>query len=240
MANQYFQFRQFRINQDKCGMKVGTDGVLLGAWCEVDGHKRILDVGTGTGLIALMLAQRNQSARIDAVELDRNACIQAADNFVNSPWRERLHLIEAEFSLFATQSVNSSYDLIVSNPPYFENSLKANGCQRTQARHTDTLSFESLIQGASHLLSENGILALIYPVAANPRITSIASEQGFQLLRQTSVKGTPSAPEKRFLSEFVKSDTPVSANITQLIIELERHRYSEDFKLLTDPFYLKR
>ena len=157
MSNNYFSFRQFTIHQDQCAMKVGTDGVLLGAWVNVENAQRILDVGTGTGLIALMCAQRSESV-IDAVEVDRAASEQAAVNCSASPWKDRITVVHDSFQHFA-ESTAYRYDLIVSNPPFFKNSLKPKGLARSLARHDDRLSYESLLYYTVKILEPGGTLA---------------------------------------------------------------------------------
>ena len=146
MSNSYFQFKQFTVFHDRCAMKVGTDGVLLGAWTRTGQGCSILDIGTGTGLIALILAQRIPDARITAVELDREAALQAAENVRNSPWAARIEVVEADIRQYATR-VSHPFDIIVSNPPFFNSSLHSPSEARTQARHTDSLSYAELFQG---------------------------------------------------------------------------------------------
>jgi tRNA1Val (adenine37-N6)-methyltransferase len=252
MANPYFRFKQFAVWHDRCAMKVGTDGVLLGAWCGCEGRKRILDVGTGTGLIALMTAQRNPEARIDAVEIDADAAGQAAVNFAESPWAKRLNVILADFGTFAAErDCGEGYDLIVSNPPYFERSLKAKGEQRTMARHTDSLPLERLIAGASRLLTADGVLALVYPIDADARIRALAAEAGLRPKRRVEVRGTPEAAPKRVLAEFRRATSEAAAagvsttfassreQSGELVVELARHVYSPEYIALTRDFYLK-
>ena len=172
MRNQFFKFKQFSVNQDNCAMKVGTDGVLLGAWCDVESAKMVLDIGTGTGLIALMIAQRTDCALIDAVEIDKSAYVQASGNFKDSRWCGRIGVFNLDFKQYVDEC-NTKYDLIVSNPPYFENSLKSSNLERTMARHTDSLSFDELLHGASMLLSESGIISLIVPNGVDNRLGEI-------------------------------------------------------------------
>ena len=181
-----FQFKQFFVRHDRCAMKVGTDGVLLGCWSGYDAaaagsptiphryhYARCLDIGTGSGLIALMLAQRFPDALIDAIDIDKAAVEQAAENFAASPWSDRLHAYCAKLQEWSI--VNSQlYSLIVSNPPYFQNSLKNPDKGRQTARHTDTLSFSELIHHSTRLLSENGILALILPAEAESEVCELA------------------------------------------------------------------
>ena len=162
MRGKGFTFKQFHIDHSRCAMKVGTDGVLLGAWARVDGTRRILDIGTGTGVIALQMAQRNSEAQIFAVEIDETASCRARANFDMSPWAERL-----EVECCAAQEFNHTekFDLIISNPPYFVDSLLPPDAKRSTARHTHDLSFEALDEAVSRLLAENGRFAMILPVA---------------------------------------------------------------------------
>jgi len=156
-----FKFKQFSINQDKTAMKVGTDGVLLGAWTPTNHNPfSILDIGTGTGLIALMLAQRTTAEQIDALEIDEDAYEQAVDNFENSPWSDRLFCFHAGLDEFIEEP-EDEYDLIVSNPPFYSEDYKTENEQRDLARFQDALPFEDLVEAADLLLSENGILAVI-------------------------------------------------------------------------------
>ena len=229
-----FRFKQFSIAQDKCAMKVGTDGTLLGAWTKAFKPQQILDIGTGTGLIAMMLAQRFENAQIKAIEIDANASQQAAENFQNSPWSNRLSLKHISLQRFKHLS---SFDLIVSNPPYFENNLKANNKQRTQARHTDTLSFVTLIEGSAKLLNKNGSLAIIIPSAIKDKVETIAQKHHLHLNRLCWVKGTDKTAVKRAVLQFYFEEKPLEENT--LIIEKERHVYSDEYTQLCKEFYLK-
>ena len=159
MANDYFQFKQFTIRQEKCAMKVGTDGVLLGAWADVTQARRLLDIGTGTGLIAIMAAQRNPELIIDAIEIDPAAFEQARENANNTPWRERIHIFQGKVQTFAPAY---KYDTIVCNPPFFINSTKNPALNRTLARHCETLSHEDILQVSYHLLLPEGKLCVIW------------------------------------------------------------------------------
>ena len=149
MANDYFQFKQFTIRQEKCAMKVGTDGVLLGSWADLTHARRLLDIGTGTGLMAIMAAQRNLELIIDAIEIDPAAFEQARENANNSPWRERIHLFQGEVQAFTP---TYKYDIIICNPPFFINSTKNPELNRTLARHCETLSHEDILQVSDNLL----------------------------------------------------------------------------------------
>jgi tRNA1Val (adenine37-N6)-methyltransferase len=236
MANDYFKFKQFIVYQDQCAMKVGTDGVLLGAWANVESADRILDIGTGTGLIALMMAQRSNAA-IDAVEIDSNACEQAQENVNQSLWSNRIKIIHQSFQDFATKT-KTKYDLIVSNPPYFQNSLTPPRENRTKARHNTDLQLADILIGALNCLSESGTLSLILPYIEGSLFIVKAAEQGLFCVRKTNVLPKPGRKPKRLLLEFKKIKKPFIEQ--QLVVELnKRHEYSDDYKNLTKDFYLK-
>ncbi|MFC2104930.1 tRNA1(Val) (adenine(37)-N6)-methyltransferase [Bacteroidota bacterium] len=235
MPNDYFKFKQFTIYQDKCAMKVGTDGVLLGAWTSYEKTNEILDIGTGTGLIALMLAQRS-NANIDALEIDHSACEQAKENVINSPWQGRIKIINNSIQDY-TKSSTKKYDLIVSNPPYFQNSLFAPDEKRTDARHNSNLEFEDIIIGAINLLKDKGRLTLILPYLEGNMFILKAVDYGLYCVRQTKVLPKPNREPKRLLLEFMKIKKPLVEQ--EIIIELnKRHEYSEAYKNLTKDFYL--
>lgn len=234
MGNPWFQFKQFRISQEKSELRVGTDGVLLGAWCDVNSTKRILDVGTGTGVIALMLAQRSDS-RIDAIEISAEACADASFNFQNSPWKERITLIEADFRQFSIANI-PLFDLIVSNPPFFKNSLRSANHSSSLARHDVSLTFEQLISGAKKLLSSEGRLAVIIPADACNDFRETARMTGFYLARKTLVIPRTGRNPKRVLLEF--SALPCYPVLDEMVILLNDNQYSEAFTALTKEFYL--
>jgi tRNA1Val (adenine37-N6)-methyltransferase len=235
MANSYFKFKQFTIYHDKCGMKVGTDGVLLGAWADIKNVKKILDVGTGTGLIAIMLAQRT-NAIIEAVELESNAFEQAKINISICPWNKRISLHNLSFQEYGF-SCQILFDLIICNPPYFENSLKSAKKNRNIARHTDTLSHNDLLTGAFKLLSENGRFAVIMPYAEGNKFIAEASGVGLYCIKRTSVKAAPSSSIKRLLLEFSKIPQKINDNL--LIIGTDViNNYSDEYRQLSKEFYL--
>lgn len=216
-------------------MKVGTDGVLLGAWADCVNVKSILDIGAGTGLISLMLAQRS-NAKIEAVEIDKAACVQAKENVNKSLWEDRVEILNKSFQDFA-KTTNGKYDLIVSNPPYFQNSLYAPDKKRTDARHNSNLELEDLILGALSLLSVKGRLSVILPYLEGTMFILKAAESGLYCVRQTKVLPKPAKEPKRLLLEFMKEKMPLVEQ--ELIIELnKRHEYSEAYKNLTKDFYL--
>ena len=234
MGNAWFQFKQFRVSQEKSALRVGTDGVLLGAWCDVKPSTRILDVGTGTGVIALMLAQRTPS-NIEAVEISAEACSDASFNFENSPWKERLTLHCEDF-LKLHASELPPFDLIVSNPPFFKNSLRSADHSSSLARHDIGLSFEQLISGARNLLTPVGRLAVIIPADAFDDFRETARLTGFYLARKTLVIPKTGKPPKRVLLEF--SLVPCYPFEEELVILLGDQQYSDKFISLTKDFYL--
>lgn len=236
MSNPYFSFKQFTVYQDRCAMKVGIDGVLLGTWCNIENTGHILDIGTGTGLIALMVAQRCNSL-VDAIDIDSNAVLQAIDNAALSPWADRIKVKEISLQNFAVATLQR-YDLIVSNPPYFINSLKAPSENRTVARHTDSLTHEELILHAIRLLKPEGRICIILPVTEALLCKEYATNNGLYCTKEVKVIPKPSATPKRILMEF--SLQPNEQVISELVIESNvRHHYSEDFSLLAKEFYLK-
>lgn len=233
-----FQFKQFSLEQDQCAMKIGTDGVLLGAWVPLEQNPfSILDIGTGTGIIALMLAQRSTAQQIDALEIDENAYEQATDNFENSPWNDRLFCFHAGLDEFMEEP-EDEYDLIVSNPPFYAEDYKTNNEQRDLARFQDALPFEDLIEAADLLLSENGILAVIIPFKEEERFMAIAKEFELYPIKITRVKGTPTTEIKRSLLAFKRYELP-ALDSDELIIETARHQYTPEYIELTKEFYLK-
>lgn len=229
-----FHFKQFSVAQDKSAMKVGTDGVLLGSWAKAVNVQRVLDIGTGTGLIALMLAQRFQNAQVMAIELDNNASKQAAENFQNAPWSKQLSVEQVSLQNFHH---SSPFDLIVSNPPYFENNLKTNSKQRRQARHTDTLSFKTLIECSAKLLSKKGSLAIIIPSASKEKMEQIALNHHLHLNRLCWVKGTEKTAIKRAIMQFSFQENNLEEST--LVVEQERHVYTPEYTQLCKDFYLK-
>lgn len=237
MSNNFFRFKQFTVFQDCCAMKVGTDGVLLGAWAEAYKRNNVLDVGTGTGLIALMIAQRNTNATIDAIDIDEGCVMQAKRNVFESPFSNRVDVQKSSFQDFAARNDNK-YDLIVSNPPYFHNSLKSPNLHRNYARHTDSLSFYEIISDGVSLLTESGSISLILPYEFKTSVLMHAKTVGLFAKRITNVFPLPHKPAKRILVEFGMSDTECVED--NLIVELSRHKYTDEYNALTNEFYLQK
>jgi len=239
MSNQAFKFKQFSIDQDRCAMKIGTDGVLLGAWSSLDHNPAsILDIGTGTGLIALMLAQRSGAELIDALEIEENAYEQSVENFEKSDWGDRLFCYHAAFDEFVEEmQEEEKYDLIISNPPFYSEDYKTGNEKRDQARFAEALPLTELIEGASLLLSENGRFDIIIPFSEESNALNIAKEHSLFPNRVTRVKGTESSPVKRSLISFGFGET--ETEIDELVLEISRHNYTEEFKDLVKDFYLK-
>lgn len=216
-------------------MKVGTDGVLLGAWADFSKSDSILDIGAGSGLIAIMAAQRS-NAFIDAVEIDVQSYLQALGNVANSPWFNRIKIMHASFQKFASES-EAKYDHIVSNPPFFINSLKSEKKEKNISRHNDLLPFPELIKGLVKLLAENGKFSIILPVPEGADFIKKAINEFLFLNRITRIFPCPWKPASRLLMEFSFIKTDVSEY--NLTIELnERHEYSDEYKILTKDFYL--
>ena len=233
-----FTFKQFTVQQDRCAMKIGTDGVLLGAWTPIDNNPNaILDIGTGTGIIALMLAQRSEASQIDALEIDENAYEQSTDNFENSPWNDRLYCFHAGLDEFVEEP-EDEYDLIVSNPPFYTEDFKTDNQARDLARFADAMPFEDLIEAAALLLSENGIFAVIIPFKEEASFITLAEEYELYPVKITRVKGTPTTEIKRSLLAFSRT-RPTAFPTDELIIETSRHQYTPEYIDLTKAFYLK-
>ena len=233
-----FTFKQFSIQQDKTAMKVGTDGVLLGAWAPIANNPfSVLDIGAGTGIIALMLAQRTHAEQIDALEIDEDAYEQAVENFESSPWGDRLFCYHAGLDEFIEEP-EDEYDLIVSNPPFYSEDYKTENEQRDLARFQDAMPFEELVEAADLLLSENGIFALILPYKEEQSFIALARESELYPIKITRVKGTPTSSIKRSLLAFTRNEK-AEIEIDELVIEIERHKYTPEYIELTKDFYLK-
>ena len=232
-----FNFKQFHVNQDRCAMKIGTDGVLLGAWTPIINNPyNVLDIGAGTGILSLMLAQRSNAEQIDAIEIDEDAYEQCVENFEASPWSDKLFCFHAGLDEFVDEP-EDEYDLIISNPPFYTDDYKSDNSSRDLARFEDALPFEELIEAAALLLSDNGIFSVIIPFKEEERFVSLCKELDLFPLKITRVKGTPTTEIKRSLLAFCKMEqTPL---IDELVIEISRHNYTPEYIELTKEFYLK-
>lgn len=236
MSNSSFAFKQFTIKQDLCAMKVGTDAVLLGAWIVPNGSTNILDIGTGTGIIALMLAQKS-NAHIDAIDIDENAVIQAKQNVSESKFADKITVSHHSFQDFV-KSTNKKFNLIVTNPPYFEQSLKSSDEKRSHARHADVLPFEELIEGVIKILDPKGKFCLILPKLEAEKFRLLAEKRGLILSKLLRVKSRADKDtDKRHIMQFEFKPTGFSE--ATIAIELqERHQYTDEYKNLTKDYYM--
>jgi tRNA1Val (adenine37-N6)-methyltransferase len=232
-----FQFKEFSIDQDRCAMKIGTDGVLLGAWTSVQDAYSILDIGAGTGILALMLAQRSDAEQIDALEIDEDAYEQCVENFENSSWADRLFCYHAALDEFVEEMEDEKYDLIISNPPFYTEDYKSGDTARNMARFAEALPFEELIKFASELLSDEGSFAVIIPYSEEEYFLKLSEQVNLFPNRITRVRGTESTPLKRSLLQLSFTEKPFSSN--ELILEESRHQYTKDYQKMVAPFYLK-
>ena len=232
-----FQFKEFSIDQDRCAMKIGTDGVLLGAWTSVQDAYSILDIGAGTGILALMLAQRSDAEQIDALEIDEDAYEQCVENFENSSWADRLFCYHAALDEFVEEMEDEKYDLIISNPPFYTEDYKSGDTARNMARFAESLPFEELIKFASELLSDEGSFAVIIPYSEEKYFLKLSEKVNLFPNRITRVRGTENTPVKRSLLQLSFTEKPFSSN--ELILEVSRHQYTKDYQKMVAPFYLK-
>ncbi|HSI77434.1 MAG TPA: methyltransferase [Lunatimonas sp.] len=238
MGNSYFQFKQFRIEQGNSAMKVSTDAVVLGASSGSMGHGTILDIGTGTGVIALMLAQRYPQAKIIALEIDRKACVQAAENVRNSPWENQVHVIES--SLQEYQNRGGRFDLIVSNPPYYPNHLLSEDFRRNQALHQGALTFFELLVGVDKLLEEDGELWVILPERQMGEFELIAKNEGFAVFKRIVIKDSRQKPVLRVIQAFGKSKlTGRTFDADELVIKHNDGGFSDAYRNLLKDYMLK-
>ena len=218
-------------------MKIGTDGVLLGSWASLKNNPNsILDIGTGTGIIALQLAQRSNTEIIDALEIDDNAYEQAVENFENSDWGDRLFCYHASLQQFVDE-IDDNYDLIISNPPFYNDNFKTKNEARNTARFTSSLSFKELLISVSELLDKDGFFSTIIPFKEEQHFIELASEVHLFPSRICRVKGTPKSDIKRSLLELSLNQSKIE--ITELTIEIERHQYTKEYLTLVQDFYLK-
>lgn len=227
-----FKFKHFEIHQDRCAMKVGTDGVLLGAWAL--GGKRILDIGSGTGLISLMMAQRYPEAQVVGIDLDAEACAEARENVAASPFADRVNIVDCRLQDY--ESVEK-FDAIVSNPPFFLNSLKNPDSKRSMARHADSLPFRELFRGVKLLLSDDGVFSAIVPVEVLEAFASEGYMHGLYLLRQCGIKTVERKQPKRYLLTFAKHRSMEMDDMVETMMDSEGNR-SEWYAKITEEFYV--
>lgn len=255
-----FRFKQFEIEQDRCAMKVGTDGVLLGAWAQ--GGRRILDIGSGTGLISLMMAQRFPEAEVVGIDMDADACGQARENVMASPFRDRVEIECCRLQDFggASETAEASgtaeglkadgtsetaaglkaagvFDAIVSNPPFFVDSLKNPDSKRTMARHSDSLPFRDLFAGVKRLLSDDGVFSAIVPVEVVEQFVAESCILGFYLIRKCGVKTVERKQPKRFMLSFAKHRISPYEEHVETMMDSHGNR-SEWYRKITEEFYL--
>ncbi len=235
MSADKFEFKQFSINQSNCAMKVGTDAVLLGAWVQINEAQNILDIGTGTGVIAIMLAQKSDSD-IVALDIDVKACEQSRENIKNSPWPQKIKVYNESLQNYCCNH-NEKFDLIVSNPPFFIDAYKSAEEARNQARHTDQLPFNDLVNCAVKLLKPNGRICIILPTKESIKFIALAIAQHLFLTKITHVKTTQYKDEKRQLLQFEFTNKELIEE-TLVIEQEERHCYSKEYKELTKDYYL--
>lgn len=233
--NNYFQFKQFRIIQEQSAMKIGIDGVLLGAWTNTSKVKTILDVGTGTGLLSIMMAQRS-NALITAIEIEKNAADEAIKNVTDSPWKDRINVQHTSFQDFVGSNTKK-FDLVVSNPPYFSNALKAKNEKRNLARHNDNLTYNELLIGANNLLSDAGIISIILPHSMLGNILMLAENINLHIQKITVIKSKPSREPHRVLIQLGKVKCDVQKST--FVIYEDNNSFTRSFRELTHQFYLK-
>ena len=235
MSNDYFQFKQFRVGQERCAMKVTTDACIQGAWTPVVQHvKNILDIGAGTGLLSLMLAQKCADVVIDAIEFDKDAAQQAAENITASPWKNRINVLEGDARNYP---FSRKYDLIISNPPFFNDSLLSNDESNDMARHTLHLSYHDLLGVLSGNLADNGYISILLPYAEYRLWNTLAQEAGWFESGKLVIKHTSNAPVKRVVGLFRKNEPTYLLEET-LVIKDEEQNYSQAFIGMLSPFYL--
>jgi tRNA1Val (adenine37-N6)-methyltransferase len=244
MSNNYFQFKRFVVRQERCAMKVGTDGTLLGAWAR--GGQRVLDIGTGTGLIALMMAQRCPDALVTAVDIDADAVRQARENVAESSFAERITVVEGDINTLTIPNSGNHishlspliyhFDAIVCNPPYFNDSLTCPDEQRTTARHTTTLTYRELMAAVARLLSDDGEFSVVIPFDCKARLEAEAALAGLSKTRECSIRTTPRKAPRRFLLAFRKH--PEAVETTEGVLETEPGQRSDWYHALTNDFYL--
>jgi tRNA1Val (adenine37-N6)-methyltransferase len=233
-----FKFKQFSVQQEKSAMKIGTDAVLLGSWCPIDNNPfSILDIGAGTGILSLMLAQRTNAEQIDAIEIEEAAYEECVENFENSPFSDHMFCYHAGLDEFV-DNPEDEYDLIISNPPFYSEEFKTQNLTRDLARFQDALPFDELIEAADLLLSENGIFAVVIPYKEEANFIELCAEFELFPVKITRVKGSYTTPIVRSLLAFKRFEIP-TLTADELVIESNRHEYTDTYINLTKDFYLK-
>lgn len=236
MPNQSFVFKKFTVFQHKCAHKVGTDAVLIGAWAKVEKARFILDIGTGTGVIALMMAQKSH-AQIDAIDIEQSSYEQAHENAGHSAWHDRIKVHHSSLQDFIKKT-SHKYDVIISNPPYFVDSFKAPDEERNHARHNDTLPFMDLIEGVKQLMHPEGKFYIILPTKEAQDFKILAEKKGLFLVKRLRVKTKLlNDAEKRHLMQFSFNASTLQDQ-TLSIEKGHHHDYTDEYKLLTGDFYL--
>lgn len=229
-----FTFKKFFVAHDRCAMKVGTDGILLGAWAPIAHVSRVLDIGTGSGLLALMLANRTgENTQIDAVELDEAAAGQARENVAESPWPQKITVHTADIQSWVA---NGRYDLIVSNPPYFEQGVVCATPQREQARYTASLDHQALLTCAANAITEEGFFCVVLPETVGQGFTQLALSMGWHLRLRTDIAEYENRPPHRVLLAFSPQIGECFSD--RLVIRGPEQQYSEAYTALTQAFYL--
>jgi tRNA1Val (adenine37-N6)-methyltransferase len=236
LKSQIFKFKQFDVDQTGCAMKINTDGVLLGALANLEAPETILDIGTGTGVIALMLAQRFSNAKIDAVEIDESAANTARKNFANSPFANRLNIYPTSFEDFFDQHPDKKYDLIVSNPPFYINSLKSPQKGREIAKHANMGFFEKLIEDAAAHLGQKGTCCLIFPTDTAELLLKIGVEHRLFLAKSTIIRSYSDSEPHRMILSFSSKQIEVSE--TDFTIYKAVNVYSEEYTKLLQPYFI--
>ena len=234
MSNPYFRFQQFTIYQDKTAMKISTDGIVLGACCDFGKAKKVLDIGTGTGLLSLMAAQRSM-ADITAVEIDQDAYCQATENVQKSKFASRIKVVNGDFLALYNDGAEQ-FDYIVSNPPFFRNSLKSSSLGRSIARHEDSLPFEKFVPTVARLLTTDGIFSVILPESERLYFNRLCIANGLHICGKTAVKSFENSDTLRVILHFGKSILPLQQEI--LVIYSSQNIYTQRFKELVKDFYI--
>lgn len=236
MTDKGFCFKQFKIDQTDCAMKVGTDGVLLGAWASLPSQGNILDIGTGTGILSLMAAQRSQQAFVTGIEIDSAATLRAKMNVAESAWCDRIDIVNSDFAQWAAHTP-LQFESILSNPPYFEQSLLSPDATRSVARHTITLSYETIFDLSRRLILPQGTLSLVIPTQLFQHVNGIASLYGWGVTRHTQVHTTARKPAKRSLCEWRRNHY-APCQEEKLYIHDTNGNYTQEYIALTQPFYM--